>query len=132
MLRHNRSMKFTAALAGSFCGFALACAHPAAAQQADRPVADSGDGTEEIVVAGRPDRPASVELMSSPHGPQSGVPTDAGADAPKAAAAGMSGYIEGGIGSYGMRTMGGGVHLPLADGKLQLSIEGYGAHSGAQ
>ena len=125
-------MKFMAALAGSFCGFALACAHPAAAGQADRPAADSGDGTGEIVVAGRPDRPASVELMSSPQGAQSGAPTDAGADAPKAPAAGITGYIQGGIGSYGMRTMGGGVRLPLADGKLHLSIEGFDAHSGAR
>jgi hypothetical protein len=132
MLRHNRSMKFTTALAGSFCGFALACAHPAAAGQADRPVADSGDGTEEIVVAGRPNRPASVELMSSPQDAQSGAPANASADAPKAPAAGISGYIEGGIGSYGMRTMGGGVSLPLADGKLHLSIEGYDAHTGGR
>ena len=86
MLRHNRSMKFAAALAGSFCGFALACAHPAAAGQADRPVADSGDGTEEIVVAARPN--TSVELMSSPQGEPSGVPANAGADAPRAPVAG--------------------------------------------
>lgn len=128
MLRHNRSMKFTVALAGSFCGFALACAHPAAAGQADRPAADSGDGTEEIVVAGRPT--TSVELMSSPQGAQSGASADA--DAPKAPAAGMSGYIQGGIGSNGMRTMGGGLSLPLVDGKLHLSIEGYDARIGAR
>jgi hypothetical protein len=128
MLRHNRSMKFTAALAGSFCGFALACSHPAAAGQADRPAADSGDGTDEVVVAEHPNHPASVELMSSPQGAQSGAP----ADAPKAPAAGMAGYIEGGVGSHGMRTMGGGLSLPLVDGKLHLSIEGYDAHFGAR
>jgi len=128
MLRHNRSMKFTAALAGSFCGFTLACAHPAAAGQADRPTADNGDGTDEIVVAGRPN--SSVELMSSPQGAQSGAP--ANADAPKAPAAGLQGYIEGGVGSNGLRMMGGGLHLPLVDGKLQLTIEGYGAHTGAR
>jgi len=127
MLRHNRSMKFTVALAGSFCGFTLACAHPAAAGQADRPAADGRDGTDEIVVAGRPN--TSVELMSSPQDAQSGAPANASADAPKAPAAGMQGYIEGGIGSYGMRTMGGGVRLPLADGKLHLSIEGYDARA---
>lgn len=130
MLRHNRSMKFMAALAGSFCGFALACAHPAVAQQADRPVADSAGGAEEIVVAGRPT--TSVELMSSPQGEPSGVPANGGAAAPGAPVAGMQGYIQGGFGSYGTRTMGGGVRLPLADGKLQLSIEGYGAHSGGR
>ena len=130
MLRHNRSMKFTTALAGSFCGFALACAHPAAAQQASQPVADGGDGSEQIVVAGHPT--TSVELMSSPQGAQAGAPANASADAPKAPAAGMQGYLQGGFGSYGMRTMGGGVRLPLADGKLQLSIEGYDAHSGVR
>ena len=130
MLRHNRSMKFIVALAGSFCGFALACAHPAAAGQADRPAADSGDGADEIVVAGRPN--TSVELMSSPQGAQSGATANAGADAPKAPVAGMEGYLQAGVGSYGTRTMGGGVHLPLADGKLHLSIEGYAGHTGAR
>jgi hypothetical protein len=129
MLRHNHSMKSTATLAGSFCAFALACAHPAAAQQADRPTADSWDGTEDIVVAGRPNRPASVELMSSPQDAQTGAPANASADAHKAPVAGMQGYIQGGFGSYGMRTMGGGVSLPLSDGKLHLSIEGYSAHN---
>ena len=129
MLRHNRSMKFKAALAGSFCGFALACAHPAVAQQVAQPAADSAGDAEQIVVAGHPT--TSIELMSSPQGEPSGVPANAGADAPKAPVAGMSGYIQGGVGSYGMRTMGGGIRLPLADGKLQLSIEGYDAHTGA-
>jgi hypothetical protein len=128
MLRHNRSMKFTAALAGSFCGFALVCAYPAAAQQADRPAADSGGDAEQIVVAGHPT--TSVELMSSPQSEPSSATANAGAEEPEAPVAGMDGYLQGGVGSYGMRTMGGGVHLPLANGKLQLSIEGYDAHSG--
>ena len=130
MLRHNRPMKFTAALAGSFCGFALACAHPASAQQVAQPAADSGGDGEQIVVPGRP--ATSVELMSSPQGEPSGVPPDGGADVPGVPTASMQGYLQSGFGSYGMRTMGGGVRLPLADGKLQLSIEGYDAHSGVR
>jgi hypothetical protein len=119
-----------AALAVGVGGFALACMHPAAAQQADQPAA--GGGLEELVVASPPDKPASVELMTSQQGALSGAPTEGGAAVaePKVPTSGLEGFIEGGFGNHGLRTFGGAVTVPLVKGKLQLSVEGYDMHTG--
>src|SRR5262249_17514055 len=98
--------------------------------QANQPAADSG--LEGIVVAAPPNKPASVELATVPPDVLSGATADAAAAEPKAPAKGLSGYIEAGAGSYGVRTFGGGVNLPVAGDKLQLSIQGYDAHFGGR
>jgi hypothetical protein len=118
-----------AALAGGVSWFALAYTLPAAAQQADQPAA--AGGLDEIVVAARPNSVASVELMNSPQG---GPPTDGGATVaePKTPASGFEGFIEGSVGSYGQRTIGGAVTIPLVKDKLLLSVEGYETHIGAR
>lgn len=126
--------RFMAALAAGIGGFALACTHPAAAQQADQPAADGGGGIAEIVVAAPPNKPAPVELVTRPHGILSGPPTSGGATAaePSAPAGGLEGYVEGGFGSYGLRTFGGAVTVPLVRGKLVLHVEGYDTHTGVR
>jgi outer membrane receptor protein involved in Fe transport len=132
MLPHRRSVRFVAALAGGVSGFALACTHPAAAQQADQPTAEGG--LEEIVVAARPNDVASVELVKGPQGTLSGPLTNGGATVaePKMPTGGFEGFIEGGVGSYGRQTMGGGVTIPLVGDKGLLRIEGYETHTGAR
>ena len=134
MLPRRRSVRFMAALAGGFSGFALAYTHPAAAQQADQPTAEGGGGLEEIVVAARPNSVASVELVNGPQGTLSGPLTNGGATVaePKMPTGGFEGFIEGGVGSYGRQTMGGAVTIPLVGGKGLLRIEGYETHTGAR
>jgi len=110
-------------------GLSLAGAHPAGAQQAAQPAADSGAGLGGIVVAPQPNRPASVELVSGPPG---GAPATYGAPAAESKAPGIEGFIEGGIGSHGAKALGGGLTVPLAKGRLQLSVEGYESHFGAR
>jgi hypothetical protein len=134
ILRRPRSVRFIAALAAGVSGIALACTHPAAAQQADQPSADGGGGLEQIAVAAQPNKPASVELGSATQGALFDPSTNGGATVaePKAPASGFEGYIEGGFGSYGLRTFGGGVTVPLVKGKLQLQVEGYASHAGVQ
>ena len=134
MLPRRRSVRFMAALAGGVCVFTLACTHPAAAQQADRPAADGGDGLKEIVVAAPPNKPASVELVNGPQSTLSGPPANGGATVaePKAPTSGFEGFIEGGFGSYGAKTIGGAVTVPLVKGKLMLSVEGYDMHTGGR
>lgn len=134
MLPRRRSVRSMAALAGGFIGLALACTHPAAAQQADQPAADSEAGLEDIVVAAHPNKPASVELLNSPQSTLSGLPTNGGATVaePKVPTSGFEGFIEGGFGSYGLKTIGGAVTVPLVKGKLQLSVEGYETHAGVR
>ena len=123
-----------AALAGGISGFALAYTHPAVAQQADQPTAEGGGDVEEIVVAARPNSVASVELVHGPQGALSGPLTngDATMAEPKMPTSGFEGFIEGGVGSYGRRTMGGGVTVPLGEGKGLLHVEGYETHIGAR
>ena len=123
-----------AALAGGLSLFALACTHPAAAQQGDQPAADGGGDLKEIVVAAPPNKPASVELFSGSQGTLSGPPANGATTAaePKAPASGFEGFIEGGFGSYGLKTIGGAVTIPLVKGKLQLSVEGYETHAGVR
>jgi outer membrane receptor protein involved in Fe transport len=127
-------VRFMAALAGGVSGFALACTHPAAAQQADQPAADGGGGLGEIVVAAPPNKPASVELVNGPHGILSGPATSGGTTAaePTAPASGLEGFVEGGFGSYGLKTFGGAVTVPLVRGKLLLHVEGYDTHTGVR
>ena len=134
MSPRRRSVRFTAVLAGGVSVFALACTHPAVAQQADQPATDGGGGLKEIVVASPPNKPASVELLTGPQGILSVPPTNGGATAaePKASAGGLEGFIEGGFGSYGSKTIGGAVTVPLVKGKLQLSVEGYATHTGVR
>lgn len=135
MLKRRRSLRFMAALAGAVIGFAIACTRPAAAQQADQPAADSGGGLEDIVVAVDPAKPRSIELANVPYGSLSGSPTDGGGATvgePRASANGIEGFIEGGVGSHGLKTMGGAVTVPLVKGKLQLSVEGYETHAGVR
>jgi len=127
MLRRRRSVRSTVAVAGAVIGFALAGAHPAAAQQADRPAADGGGGLEGIVVAPQPNKPASVELVN---GPQGGPSANDGAPVAEAKAPGIEGFIEGGVGSHGTKMLGGAVTVPLVKGRLQLSVEGYATHAG--
>ena len=131
MFTRRRSVRFTAALAGGAIGLALACTPPATAQQADPSAADSGGGLEGIVVAAPPNKPASVELVN---GPQSGSLTNGAATVaqPTAPTGGLEGFIEGGFGNHGMRTLGGAVTVPLVKGKLQLSVEGYETHAGGR
>jgi hypothetical protein len=45
---------------------------------------------------------------------------------------GFGGFIEGGVGSHGGRTLGGAVTLPLVKDKLTLHIEGYDTHFGTR
>jgi len=134
MSSRRRSVRFIAALVGGVFGSAFACTHPAAAQQADQPTAEGGSGLGEIVVAARPDRAASVELVNGPQGTLSGPLTNGGATAaePKMPTSGFTGFIEGSVGSYGQRALGGAVTIPLVDGKGQLRIEGYNSHIGAR
>jgi outer membrane receptor protein involved in Fe transport len=134
MLPHRRSVRFVAALAGGISGFALAYTHPAAAQQADQPTAEGGGGLEEIVVAARPNNVASVELVKGPQDTLSGPPTNGGATMPepKMPTSGFEGFIEGGVGSYGRRTLGGAVTVPLVQDKLILHVEGYETHTGTR
>jgi outer membrane receptor protein involved in Fe transport len=134
MLTHRRSVRFVAALAGGLSGFALACTRPAAAQQADQPTAEGGGGLQEIVVAAHPNNPASVELVRGPQDTLSGTPTDGGATVAesKMPASGLEGFIEGSVGSYGQRTIGGAVTIPLVQDKLTLHVEGYETHFGTR
>ena len=134
MLPHRRTARLVAALAGGVGGFALAFTHPAAAQQAGQPTAESGGGLQEIVVAPRPNDVASVELVKGPQSTLSGPPTDGGATAaePRMPTGGLEGYIEAGVGSYGRNTLGGAVTIPLAGGRGLLRIEGYETHTGAR
>ena len=134
MLPRRRSVRFMAALAGGISGFALACTHPAAAQQADQPTAEGGGSLDEIVVAARPNNVASVELVNSPQGALSGALTNGGATVAEAKtpASGLEGFIEGGVGSYGRQTLGGAVTIPLVGGRGLLRIEGYESHTGAR
>jgi outer membrane receptor protein involved in Fe transport len=133
MLPHRRSVRFMAALAGGLSGFALAYTHPAVAQQADQPTAEAG-GLQEIVVAAHPNNPASVELVKGPQDTLSGTPTNGGATVaePKIPASGLEGFIEGSVGSYGQRSIGGAVTIPLVQDKLTLHVEGYEAHFGTR
>ena len=126
MLTPRYSERFIPALAGGVIGFALACTPPAAAQQANRPAADTEGGLEDIVVAAQPNRPAPVELLNGSQTTLSGIPTNGSATVaePKAQINGLEGYIEGGFGSYGLKTIGGAVTIPLAKGKLELSVGG--------
>ena len=82
-------------------------------------------------MAAQPNRPASVELADGLQGGSSSndgaVPAEL-----KAPASGLEGYIEAGIGTHGLRTVGGAVTVPLVKGRLQLSIEGYEAHAGSR
>ena len=128
----RRSLRFIAALAVSVGGFALACAHPAAAQQADQPTAEGG--LDEIVVEARPNSPASVELVKGPQGNPSGAPTDGGATAaePKMPTGGFEGFVEAGVGSGGRNALGGAVTVPLAGGKGLLRVEGFQTHAGGR
>jgi outer membrane receptor protein involved in Fe transport len=123
-----------AVLAGGISGLALACTHPAAAQQADQPTANGGGGLQEIVVAAYPNNPASVELVKGPQDTLSGLPTTGGATVaePKMPTSGLEGFIEAGVGSYGQHTIGGGVTVPLVGGKMSLRIEGYETHIGVR
>jgi len=132
MSTRRRSDRLMVAVAGGAIGFALACAPPAAAQQADQSAADSGSGLEDIVVAATPNKPASVELLSGAQSTLAGPPASGGATAaePKAPNGGIEGFIEGGFGSHGLRTTGGAVTLPLVKDRLKLSIEGYATHAG--
>ncbi len=134
MLPHCRSVRFVAALAGGVGWFALACTLPAAAQQADQPTAAGGGGLDEIVVAARPNSVASVELVKGPQDTLSGPLTNGGATVadPKMPTSGFEGFIEGGVGSYGLKTIGGAVTIPLVKGKLTLHIEGYETHFGTR
>ena len=132
MLPRRRSVRFMAALAGGISGFALAYTQPAAAQQADQPTA--GGGLDEIVVAARPNGVASVPLLNGPQGTLSGPPTDGGATVaePKMPTSAFEGFIEGSVGSYGQRTIGGAVTVPLVKDKLLLRVEGYETHIGTR
>jgi outer membrane receptor protein involved in Fe transport len=123
-----------AALAGGVSGLALAYAHPAAAQQADQPVAQGGGGLDQIVVAARPNDVPSVELLNGPRDTPSGPPTNSGATMaePKTPTGGIEGFIQGGVGSYGGRALGGAATIPLVQGKLLLQVGGYESHSGAR
>ena len=123
-----------AALAGGVSGLVLAYTHPAAAQQADQPTANGGGGFEEIVVAAQPSNPASVELVNGPQGTLSGPLTNGGTTVaePKMPTSGFEGFIEGGFGSYGLKTIGGAVTVPLVEGKLLLRVEGYETHTGVR
>ena len=134
MLPRRRSVLFVAVLAGGAGGFALAYTHPAAAQQANQPVAEGGGGLDEIVVAARPNSVASVPLVTSPQGMLSGPPTNGGATVavPKMPTSGFEGFIEGSVGSYGRNTIGGAVTVPLVEGKLILHVEGYETHTGTR
>jgi outer membrane receptor protein involved in Fe transport len=118
------------ALAGGVS--ALAYTHPAAAQQADQRTAYGGGDLEEIVVAPRPNDVASVELMKASQDTLSGPPTNGGATMaePKMPTGGFEGFIEGSVGSYGHRAMGGAVTVPLLDDKLLVHVEGYEARTG--
>ena len=113
---------------------ALAYMHPAAAQQSDQPTAEGDSGLEEIVVAPRPNNVASVELVRGPRDTLSGPSTNGGATVaePKMPTPGFEGFIEGSVGSYGQRTMGGAVTVPLVDDKLLVHVEGYEARTGVR
>jgi hypothetical protein len=123
-----------AALAGAVSGFALAYTQPAAAQQADQPAAAGGGGLDEIVVAARPNGVVSVPLVNGPQDTLSGLLTNGGATVaePKMPASEFEGFIEGSVGSYGQRTIGGAVTVPLVKDKLLLHIEGYDTHIGTR
>ena len=86
------------------------------------------------MVAADPAKPASVELVNGPHGTLAGSPTNGSATMgePGAPANGIEGYIEGGFGNHGLKTMGGAVTVPLVKGKLELSVEGYETHAGVR
>ena len=114
MLPHCRSVRFMTALAGGVSGLALIYTHPAAAQQADQRAPESG-GLEEIVVAARPNDAGSVQLLGSTQSTPSGPPTSAGATVAesKTPTSGLEGFIEGGIGSNGQKSMGGAVSVPM-------------------
>src|ERR1700761_1024491 len=132
MYTRRRSDRLMVAVAGGAIGFALVCARPAAAQQADQPAADSGSGLEDITVAATPNRPASIELVNGSQSTLAGPPAngDATVAEPKAPNGGIEGFIEGGFGSHGLRTAGGAVTVPLVKDRLQLSVEGYATHAG--
>jgi hypothetical protein len=123
-----------AALAGGISAFVLACTQPAAAQRADQPTAEGTCDLDEIVVTPRPNNVASVELVKRPLGPQSAPATNAGATGtePKMLITRFEGYIEAGIGNHGQNMTGGAVTIPLVQDKLQLSVEGYQAHTGTR
>jgi hypothetical protein len=132
MLARRRSVRLTGALAGGVIGFALAYMPSAAAQQAA--TAEGGGGLQGIVVAPRPNGIASVELVNAPQAALSDLPENAAATMaePKMPAPGLEGFIAGGIGSYGLKTVGGAVTVPLAGGRGLLRIEGYDAHTGTR
>ena len=134
MLPHCRSVRFVAALAGGVGWFALACMQPAAAQQADQPTAAGGGGLDEIVVAARPNGVASVPLVNGPQDTLPSLPANGGVTVaePKMPASGFEGFIEGSVGSYGHRSIGGAVTVPLVKDKLQMSVEGYETHTGVR
>ena len=134
MLPRRRSIRFMAALAGGVSGLALAYMHPAAAQQADQATTEGGGGFDEIVVAARPNSVASVELVNGPQGTLSGLPTNGSATVaePKMPTSDFEGFIEGSVGSYGRRTMGGAVSGPLVKDKLLLHVDGYETHTDAR
>lgn len=83
-------------------------------------------------MAPQPNNPASVELVKGPQATLSGVPTNGGATVAERPTSGLEGFIEGGFGSYGLKTVGGAVTIPLVDDKLHLRIEGYEARTGAR
>ena len=121
-----------AALAGGVSGLALFYTHPAAAQQANQRAAEDGTDLEEIVVAARANDAGSVQLLGSTQSTLSGLPMNGSATVaePKTQTSGLEGFIEGAIGSYGQKTMGGAVSVPLVEGKLLLQVEGYETHKG--
>ena len=84
-------------------------------------------------MAGRPNDVASVPLMQGPQNTLSG-PTNGGATVaePKIPASDFEGFIEGGVGNYGRRSIGGAVTVPLVKDKMLLRIEGYETHTDAR
>jgi iron complex outermembrane receptor protein len=51
---------------------------------------------------------------------------------PKMPTSGFEGFIEGSVGNYGRRAMGGAVTVPLVQDKVLLQVEGYETHTGAR
>jgi hypothetical protein len=123
-----------AALAGGVSGFALAYAHPAMAQQSDHPMEEGSGSLEEIVVAPRPNEVASVQLLTDALGTQSGLSPNAGQTQPepRTPTSDLEGFIEGSVGNHGQKGIGGAVSVPLVEGKLLLSVEGYETHAGTR
>ena len=128
MSLHHRSIRIVIVLTGSLSGFAVTYMHPAAAQQAAQPTAEDGAGLEEIVVAGRP---TSVQLLEGSRSAPYDLTMNGGANVaePKTQTSGLEGFIEGAVGSYGQKAIGGAVTVPLVEGKVLLRVEGYDRHT---